>query len=252
MLLLDYKKICTKCEEEKSCKEFSHRILSEKRIRNIKHKNDGYFSQCRKCKTEKVQKNYYKNHKLNKEKQKQYYKQHKKERIEKIKIFREQNKEKISKQKKISYQKNKNYYILKSKKYYKNNKEKQSETSKKYISNRLQNDPIFRLLFRLRTNLKTKLRRYKIYKWNSTSKLTGCTTEQLLKHLQQTAINNGYADFNIENYSGKEYHIDHIIPCFAFNLKCNFHQKLCFNYKNLQILKATENMLKSNKLSLAA
>ena len=55
-------------------------------------------------------------------------------------------------------------------------------------------------------------------------------------------------NFNIENYSGKEYHIDHIIPCAAFNLKCRFHQKLCFNYTNLQILNANENMKKGSTI----
>jgi hypothetical protein len=85
------------------------------------------------------------------------------------------------------------------------------------------------------------------YKSASVLKLIGCSIEQLKEHLQQTAIKNGYSDFDINTYSGKEYHIDHIIPCSAFNLKCSYHQKLCFNYLNTQILESKENILKSNK-----
>jgi len=61
-------------------------------------------------------------------------------------------------------------------------------------------------------------------------------------------VKNGYLDFDINNYDGKEYHIDHIIPCDVFNLKCSYHQKICFHYTNLQILKAKENIKKSNKI----
>lgn len=81
-----------------------------------------------------------------------------------------------------------------------------------------------------------------------TMELTGCSLDFLRDYLQQTAVKNGYFDFNIDEYNGKEYHIDHIIPCAAFNLQCSFHQKLCFNYTNLQILRSYENMMKSDKI----
>lgn len=75
----------------------------------------------------------------------------------------------------------------------------------------------------------------------------GCSIDQLKTHLQQTAINNDYTTFDINNYSGKEYHIDHIVPCDAFNLKCLYHQKLCFHYTNLQILLKEDNLAKGYK-----
>lgn len=82
------------------------------------------------------------------------------------------------------------------------------------------------------------------YKSAHTLELIGCRIDKLQEHLQQTAINNGYVNFNINNYSGKEYHIDHIIPCSAFQLEKPNQQKLCFNYTNLQILDARTNMSK--------
>lgn len=71
---------------------------------------------------------------------------------------------------------------------------------------------------------------------------------KLKTHLQDTATKNGYTNFDINNYSGREYHIDHIIPCSAFNLSCSYHQKLCFNWNNPQILKAETNLIKGNKI----
>ena len=54
----------------------------------------------------------------------------------------------------------------------------------------------------------------------------------------------------INNYSGKDFHIDHKIPIDAFNLVCKYHQRLCFNYNNLQILKAEDNLEKHDKYEM--
>jgi hypothetical protein len=85
-------------------------------------------------------------------------------------------------------------------------------------------------------------------KSDSTLKLVGCNLEFLLGHLQKTAEDNGYLDFDIRNYSGEQFHIDHLIPCSAFNLNCTYHQRLCFNWSNLQILDAVDNIIKHDKL----
>lgn len=82
----------------------------------------------------------------------------------------------------------------------------------------------------------------------STLTLLGCSIKELKEHLQQTAILNGYKDFNINTYNSSLYHIDHIVPCTLFNLNCSYHQRLCFNYTNLQILDARKNISKSNHL----
>ena len=50
-----------------------------------------------------------------------------------------------------------------------------------------------------------------------------------------------------ENY-GKEWHIDHIIPCIAFDLSKEENQKMCFHYTNLQPLWAHENLSKGSKI----
>jgi hypothetical protein len=114
----------------------------------------------------------------------------------------------------------------------------------KYGSRKFHFDSNFKILKLLRGRVRSALKGKT--KSAQTLKLIGCSIEQLKEHLQNTAISNGYKNFNINNYSGKEYHIDHIVPCVTFNLKCSFHQRLCFNWSNLQILKSSDNIRKSN------
>lgn len=97
-------------------------------------------------------------------------------------------------------------------------------------------------------DLSQKIRQYIFRKPKcALEKYMGCSRKEYLKHLQETAIKNGYKDFDIENYDHSLYHIDHIIPRSAFNLTCSFHRKLCFHYSNVQILKAKYNLVKGNK-----
>jgi hypothetical protein len=72
--------------------------------------------------------------------------------------------------------------------------------------------------------------------------LIGCSLDELKVHLEQqfepgmTWDNQG------------EWHIDHIIPCSRFDLSNPIHQRICFNYRNLQPLWARDNYKKSDEL----
>ena len=57
-----------------------------------------------------------------------------------------------------------------------------------------------------------------------------------------------HGKMTIENY-GKVWHIDHIIPCRAFDLSRVDEIKRCFHYTNLQPLCAIENMRKSGRIT---
>lgn len=127
---------------------------------------------------------------------------------------------------------------LATKRYVNKNRKKHN----KYNRDLYQNSTKFRLAKLLRQRVKTALKSSK--KLQKTMDLLGCTIEQLKAHLQQTALNNGYKNFNIENYNGSQYHIDHIIPCASFDLTKLENQKICFNYKNLQILEENKNRRK--------
>jgi len=128
--------------------------------------------------------------------------------------------------------------------YYLNNRTKVNSYMNIYLKNKRDTDPDFRL----RTNLRARINKALRYNSKSISniELLGCTIEELKVHLQKTAIKNGYKYFDINNYLGKDYHIDHIKPCASFNLTKLEEQRKCFNYSNLQILTATENLEKSD------
>ena len=51
-----------------------------------------------------------------------------------------------------------------------------------------------------------------------------------------------------ENHTRSGWHIDHIVPCAAFDLSDPAQQRACFHYTNLQPLWAKTNLKKSNKL----
>lgn len=176
------------------------------------HKNkstkDGFAYECKECKTNWADRG------------KEYYKDWKSNNKNKLAEYRYK-----YKLEKLELLKNSR------KKYREKNKEEIKEKYK--IQNRMRS--------RIRNSLKGK------NKLECTHILIGCSIEDLKVYLQQTAINNGYLDFNISNYSGYKYHIDHITPISKFKLDCTYHQKLCFHWSNLQILRAKENLYKDTK-----
>jgi len=201
-------KICSKCKTDKIISEF-HKSKKQK---------DGLRTECKQCRKQK----YNQNKTTILEKQKNKYDKNKTYH----KDYYIKNKEKI-----ISY--NKQYRL--------NNKDKISQYNQKYLHNNIN----LRLSGLLRSRIKLALNNKS--KSKSTLSLLGCSIEKLKHHLQQTAINNGDLKFDINNYSGKEDHIEHIKPCSSFDLSKEEEQKKCFHYSNLQILTAEENLKKSDK-----
>lgn len=277
-------KVCTKCKIEKDITSFFLRkerklgYRSEcKKCTNIKKKQlrkspipkEGYRF-CSRCKQELLLSNFFIRNKLKKlyvsyckscshdryietkDKYKETRKNYLNKNQDKLKKYRKNYKENFEKNHTLTY---KEYVNTKAKKYRDNNKDKVKIINKKcsnkrrllgliakYYRDRKKNNQNYRILCNLRRRIKYAL--YNKNKSESTMNLIGCSIEQLKTHLQQTTIDNGYLDFNIENYSGIDYHIDHIIPCCAFNLECSYHQKLCFNWNNTRILKAQDNLSK--------
>lgn len=131
-------------------------------------------------------------------------------------------------------------------KYRQQHRKERSEYVSSYNKHRRSIDSGFKILNLLRSRILISIK--KGFKSSDTISLIGCSLEKLKEHLSSTAVNNGYNDFNIDKYSSKEYHIDHIVPCSAFNLACSYHQRLCFNWKNLQILRASVNLSKGDTL----
>jgi len=123
------------------------------------------------------------------------------------------------------------------KKYY----EKIRAKKNKYEKTRLQTDEAFKLLSNLRRRLHHALNGTR--KSTSTMKLTGMESSQdILKYLYEMSP-------RFEGVPLSELHVDHIIPCAAFDMMSVDHQRVCFHYTNLQLLTPAENLSKNDSVS---
>ena len=98
----------------------------------------------------------------------------------------------------------------------------------------------------LRRSIIGALKRQQIRKHRKTEELLGTDRETARKHIESLF----QPGMNWKNHGlghGK-WHIDHIIPCASFDLKCPVQQLACCHYKNLQPLWAIDNIKKGAKL----
>ena len=163
------------------------------------------------------------------------------------------------KDRKEYYIKNRLRILNKSKEWAKNNTEKRKGQIKryrkkypekdiklqiKYQKNRYKIDLKYNLNKKISRLIKLSLKGNKNgYHWEV---LVGYILNDLIKQLKKT-MPEGY---NWQDYLNGDLHIDHIIPISVFNFDCpeNTDFKRCWSLKNLRLLPAKENLLKSNKL----
>ncbi len=100
----------------------------------------------------------------------------------------------------------------------------------------------FRIADNLRRRLNSMLRRQKSHKANRMINLLGCSMDSFKIYLESLFD----VGMSWENY-GKEWEIDHIMPCALFDLTNPDHQKRCFHVSNMQPLWIWENRVKSKK-----
>ena len=128
-------------------------------------------------------------------------------------------------------------------KYFKSDKGKYQKYKnfKKWHKKAYEANPQYRVRCILHKNLISALKRQKANKSSKTIKLLGLNYKEFKEYFEKL-FRKG---MNWENHG--EWHIDHIVPCAKFDLTNPEHQKICFNYKNLQPLWAIENLKKSDK-----
>ena len=177
------------------------------------------------------------------------YHKHREKRMEQATAWKEKNKEYQKEYRKKRYKlnivRNCQYskdYRLKNrtkisqglKKYHKNNKDK--------INKHLKQKRRTNIQFKLSQNIRSRI-------WNAlknnynearTAELIGWSSPQLKKHIEFQF----QGGMSWDNWNLKGWHIDHIIPCSAFDLSKPEEQLNCFNYINLQPLWAFDNISK--------
>jgi len=201
-------------------------------------------------------KKYYINNKEKISKCHKEYQINNKEKIkEHRKKYREANKEKIRKQVKLYCLKNKEKikeYLIQNKdkinKWHRQwrikNYKKYREYMNNWQKNKCKTDLKYNFNRRISCSIRQSVKDNKNGKhWE---KLVGYSLNDLILHLQKT-LPKGYT---WQNYLNGELHIDHIIPISAFNFNKPEHIdfRRCWALKNLRLLPAKENIIKSDKL----
>lgn len=191
---------------------------------------------------------YQKNKEKVKERVKKYYEEHKEEIKQKRKdYFKKYNKkyrENHREQLKKYNQDNKDKFKQYKKKYRENHKEKIQEYDSQYRKQRKTNDYLFKMNHQIRNLIRISFKRKSYIKANKTEEILGCKMEYFINYLIKTYENNYNEKWEWDYL--KNTHIDHIIPLSTAKsekdiIKLN-------HYTNLQLLKAEDNMQKSDKL----
>ncbi len=180
---------------------------------------------------------------LNKDKRRQYLRAWR--RINKTKLTG-YNKKQSKKRKEVGYYKTEKYRLHKSldrvkgerKAYMKKYKKKYRKTEKNMAYER---SPQRRISCAIRQRFSKALKRSK--RSPLIEELTGLSAELLKRHIDAQFDSN----MSWSNY-GSYWHIDHIVPCAAFDLSSTEQQKKCFHYSNLRPLEAKENLKKGAKI----
>jgi hypothetical protein len=113
------------------------------------------------------------------------------------------------------------------------------ETWSEILADKFQNNPIYRLGSNIRSYIQAHMKYQRKEKEESSSKYIGCTVQ----FFRQWLI------YNNPNYEDEEYHMDHVIPVSLFDLHYTDQIELAFHWTNIQVLKAKDNLSKSNKLN---
>jgi hypothetical protein len=106
-------------------------------------------------------------------------------------------------------------------------------------------DPGFRVQCNLRSRLKELIGTAKRGGSSQINNLTGCSTQQLAKHLE-SQFKHG---MSWDNYGVDGWHVDHIIPCASFDHTDHKQIKHCWHWTNLRPLWAKDNISKSDTIT---
>jgi hypothetical protein len=249
-------KICNKCGKEKDLTEFELRSDTHKYRNTCRECRKEYCRQWHLDNIEHVKKYREDNKEYISKRNKEYYNEHRNKLIEYSRDFRnshpdyvtEQNKKYWEEHKEERKKYNKQYNIdnkeriLEYKKqYHQEHREHENEYAKKMHAIKKVSDKKYVLRIRMRNLIKHSFERQGYSKNSHTYEIIGTDYESFYNHLIQTFLNNyGY------EWDGKEeVHIDHIKPLSSAKTEEEII-KLC-NYKNLQLLKAKDNLEKSDK-----
>ncbi len=110
-----------------------------------------------------------------------------------------------------------------------------------YERKRRREDPAYAIMKRLRNRVRLALKAKGVTKSIGTIELLGCSPTFFRSYIEKQFVDG----MTWENRD--KWHIDHRVPCMAFNMLDPLEQRCCFWYKNQQPMWANDNLCKSNK-----
>lgn len=200
--------------ETKTCKKCGiEKSINDFRNKFEKRFNKSYlYSYCKEC-------------------EKAYHKQYQKNNKEKFKRYNKKSNE------------NKKYHKEYNAKYYKKNKEKINKRCVRYKNEKKKNDSLFKIKEQARIEIWVSFKRKGFYKNKHTEEILGCKLDCFYNYLLETFKSN----YGYEWDKKAPIHIDHIVPLSTAKTEEEVI-RLC-HYTNLQLLKAQDNLEKSNKMN---
>jgi len=98
---------------------------------------------------------------------------------------------------------------------------------------------------KLRQNISRRIKEYiqTKHEVDKVRDIIACSPKGLVSHIQSKFT----PEMNWSNY-GTYWHMDHVIPCAAFDMQIKSHMHWCWHYLNLQPLTAEDNMKKNDAL----
>ena len=236
-----------------------------------KKTKDGLFYRCKKCVSDYQKKYRDKNKELIKERARRYYenggkekkREYDRKRMENEEIRRksseyhskywEEHKDRIKQYRKEYGIKKKDEIAKKRHEYYVSHRadieayykrddvrKRRAYVHKSYQLSRRNSDPLFKLTWNVRNNIRKAFNSRGYKKSKSTEGIVGCSTDFLIEHLKKT-----YLERYGEEYVDQEVHIDHIIPLKTARNETEMIE-LC-HYSNLQLLTPKDNLVKGDR-----
>lgn len=169
-----------------------------------------------------------KSYQLNRERvlaQKREYYQRNRSRIA---TYREKNKEQLSRQNSEWYHRNKEKCRPR--------KRRESQKRRLIPSNRIEGN--------LRRRINKVLSDQCAKKLDSTMNLMGCSAAEFRRYIEFQF----QPGMSWDNHGVHGWHLDHVIPCSAFDLSEERQQRQCFHFTNLRPMWARENLRKANTI----
>jgi hypothetical protein len=101
-------------------------------------------------------------------------------------------------------------------------------------------EPNFALGLALRCRIRRAIKVQSGVKARKSRSLLGCSIQHARRHIEAQFE----PGMTWENFGRNGWHLDHVIPCSAFDLRNPMHQRRCFHYSNLKPMWQRENIRK--------